>query len=101
MPTKSGQNDSDTSTPRGNGDAIFLATVRRKIDLYIVPLMFAAYTMSYLDELATNYAAVMSLPEDLHLKGDDFSHAGTAFYTTYFVAAIQNSRHIWLIQSEH
>lgn len=36
------------------------------------------------------YAAVMNLPADLKLKGNDFSNAGSAFFIAYLIAEIPN-----------
>ena len=38
------------------------------------------------------YAAVMGLPKDLKLHGDDFTNAATAFFIAYLIAEIPNGR---------
>ncbi|KAG0643144.1 major facilitator superfamily domain-containing protein [Tuber brumale] len=60
----------------------------RKIDWRIVPIMFACYTMQFLDKVLINYAAVMGMPKDLKLKGNDLTWAATSFFIAYFVAEI-------------
>ena len=36
------------------------------------------------------YAAVMGLPKQLQLQGNDFSNAATAFFIAYLIAEIPN-----------
>ncbi|KAK6333635.1 hypothetical protein TWF730_003820 [Orbilia blumenaviensis] len=60
----------------------------KKIDYRIVPIMFACYTMQFIDKVNINYAAVMGLNEDLNLQGNDFSWCATAFFTAFLLAEI-------------
>ncbi|KAH8152090.1 uncharacterized protein LAJ45_04084 [Morchella importuna] len=60
----------------------------RKIDWRIVPIMFACYTMQFVDKVLINYAAVMGLPKDLKLVGNQFTWAATSFFIAYLVAEI-------------
>ncbi|PWW80903.1 MFS general substrate transporter [Tuber magnatum] len=60
----------------------------RKIDWRIVPIMFACYIMQFIDKVLINYAAVMGLPKDLKLKGNQFTWAATTFFIAYLVAEI-------------
>ncbi|RPA93284.1 MFS general substrate transporter [Choiromyces venosus 120613-1] len=60
----------------------------RKIDWRIVPIMFACYTMQFIDKVLINYAAVMGLPKDLKLQGNQFTWAATSFFIAYLVAEI-------------
>ncbi|KAL0633011.1 hypothetical protein Q9L58_008073 [Maublancomyces gigas] len=62
--------------------------VVRKIDWRIIPIMFACYTMQFLDKVLINYAAVMGLPKDLKLVGNQFTWAATAFSIAYLIAEI-------------
>ncbi|KAI9788512.1 MAG: hypothetical protein M1816_006852 [Peltula sp. TS41687] len=71
-------------------DEIDIQTLKRKIDWRIVPIMFACYTMQFIDKVLLNYAAVMGLPRDLHLKGNDFTNAATSFFIAYLIAEIPN-----------
>ncbi|CAM6109359.1 unnamed protein product [Calypogeia fissa] len=75
--------DIDTST-------VDLAKLRRKIDWHIVPFMFLCYTVQFLDKVNLNYAAVMGLNKDLHLEGNDFSNASTAFFIAFLIAELPN-----------
>ena len=84
-----------------------LSKLRRKIDWCIVPVMFLCYTMQFIDKVSLNvskmdltdsradchkYAAVMGLPKDLKLKGNDFSNAATSFFIAYLIAEIPNGK---------
>lgn len=55
----------------------------RKLDLTIVPLMWACYNLQYLDKTLINYANVMGLQEDTGITGNQFSLLATLFYVTY------------------
>ncbi|KAI9824685.1 MAG: hypothetical protein M1826_007263 [Phylliscum demangeonii] len=71
-------------------DELSLKALRRKIDGRIVPIMFAGYTMQFLDKVLLNYAAVMGLNKDLRLVGNNFTDAATAFFIAYLIAEIPN-----------
>ncbi|KAK6534161.1 hypothetical protein TWF281_005496 [Arthrobotrys megalospora] len=60
----------------------------RKIDYRIVPIMFACYTMQFVDKVNINYAAVMGLNQDLRLQGNEFSWCATAFFIAFLLAEI-------------
>ncbi|KAK6516914.1 hypothetical protein TWF506_006798 [Arthrobotrys conoides] len=60
----------------------------KKIDYRIVPIMFACYTMQFIDKVNINYAAVMGLNEDLNLHGNEFSWCATAFFIAFLLAEI-------------
>ena len=95
------------------GDGAGLAALRRKVDWHLVPIMFCCYTMQFIDKVLLNvrrapptpiesrtrgranrgqsqYAAVMGLPAQLKLQGNDFSNAATAFFIAYLIAEIPN-----------
>jgi len=73
----------------------------RKIDWMIMPLMWAAYNLQYLDKVLSrfssgisqkmcliilftvNYASVMGLLSDTNMHTDQFSNLTLAFYVTY------------------
>ncbi|KAI0004772.1 allantoate permease [Xylariaceae sp. FL0662B] len=55
----------------------------RKLDLTIVPIMWACYNLQYLDKTLINYANVMGLQEDTSITGNQFSLLATLFYVTY------------------
>lgn len=58
----------------------------RTIDWKILPFLFAAYFLQFMDKVILNYANVMGIQHDLGMKGDDFSWAGTAFFLGYGLA---------------
>ena len=62
------------------------STLLRKIDWRIVPILFACYTLQFLDKVLINYANVMGLQKDLGMSGNDFSWMATAFFIGYAVA---------------
>ncbi|KAJ5212329.1 uncharacterized protein N7498_003975 [Penicillium cinerascens] len=55
----------------------------RKIDWMIMPLMWAAYNLQYLDKVLINYASVMGLLSDTKMQTNQFSDLTLAFYVTY------------------
>ncbi|KAJ8113680.1 hypothetical protein ONZ43_g5101 [Nemania bipapillata] len=67
----------------------------RKIDARILPLMFAAYFLQFLDKVLINYANIMGLQEDLGMHGQQFSWLATAFFIAYSVAEFPQG---WLLQ---
>ena len=58
----------------------------RTIDWKILPFLFAAYFLQFMDKVILNYANVMGIQHDLGMKGDDFSWAGTTFFIAYGLA---------------
>ncbi|KAK2738250.1 hypothetical protein FQN57_007113 [Myotisia sp. PD_48] len=77
-------NDDGTS----GASPLDLRKIRRKVDWYIIPVMFLCYTMQFVDKVSLNYAAVMGLPKDLKLKNNNFSNAATAFFIAYLIAEV-------------
>ncbi|KAI3324524.1 MFS general substrate transporter [Xylariaceae sp. AK1471] len=67
----------------------------RKIDLHIVPLMFAAYFLQFLDKVLINYANIMGLQKDLGMHGQQFSWLATAFFIAYSISEFPQG---WLLQ---
>lgn len=41
-------------------------------------------------DCVAQYAAVMGLPKDLELGGNDFTNAATAFFIAYLIAEVPN-----------
>jgi hypothetical protein len=58
----------------------------RTIDWKILPLLFAAYFLQFMDKVILNYANVMGIQHDIGMKGNEFSWAGTAFFIAYGLA---------------
>lgn len=67
---------------------VALKVLRRRVDLHIVPIMFMCFVAQFLDKVLLNYAAVMSLNQDLGLEGNDFANANTFTYVALLVAEI-------------
>jgi hypothetical protein len=74
-----------------DSESVDLATLRRKIDWHIVPLMFCCYTMQFLDKVILNYAGVMTIRQDLNLQGNDFSNVATFLFVGLLCFEIPNS----------
>ncbi|RDW77708.1 hypothetical protein BP6252_05761 [Coleophoma cylindrospora] len=72
-------------------ESINLAALRRKIDWSIVPIMFACYTLQFLDKAVLNYAAVMGINQALKLTKNDFSNIASAFYIAFLIAEVPNA----------
>ncbi|KAF5564677.1 major facilitator superfamily domain-containing protein, partial [Fusarium pseudoanthophilum] len=54
--------------------------VRRKIDLYLLPMMMVTGFLQYLDKSTINYSANYGLRESLDMVGTDYSWASSIFY---------------------
>lgn len=63
-----------------------LKRVLRKIDLILMPLMCVAVLMQFLDKTSLNYASLLGLKTDTHLKGQEYSWLGSFFYVGYLIA---------------
>ncbi|KAI4137222.1 MAG: hypothetical protein LQ341_005236 [Variospora aurantia] len=68
-----------------------LSRLRRKIDWWIVPIMFLCYTMQFIDKVSLNYAAVMGLNQELKLKANEFTNAATWFFIAFLIAEVPNA----------
>lgn len=54
------------------------ARVLRKIDIRLVPVLFAIYLIQYLDKNSLNFASVYGLKKATKLEGQDYSWLGTS-----------------------
>ncbi|OQN97274.1 hypothetical protein B0A48_16816 [Cryoendolithus antarcticus] len=72
----------------GGVSELAFAPVRRKVDWRLIPVLFLVYAMNLIDKVSLNYAAVMGLPKDLKLGGNDITNTATAFFAAYLVAEI-------------
>ncbi|KAL2857735.1 major facilitator superfamily domain-containing protein [Aspergillus pseudoustus] len=59
----------------------------RKVDWNILPVMFVAYMLQYLDKSALGNTAIFGIQESLKLVGDQYSWASSAFYFGFLVAS--------------
>ncbi|KAL2855653.1 major facilitator superfamily domain-containing protein [Aspergillus pseudodeflectus] len=64
------------------------AALLRRIDWRIIPIMFLAYFLQFLDKVVLNYANVMGIQADLGMSGNGFSWLATAFFIAYCIAEI-------------
>ncbi|KAM0234094.1 hypothetical protein ACHAP5_010154 [Fusarium lateritium] len=55
-------------------------SVRKKIDLYLLPMMMVTGFLQYLDKSTINYSANYGLRESLNMLGTDYSWASSIFY---------------------
>ncbi|KFY45749.1 hypothetical protein V494_00795 [Pseudogymnoascus sp. VKM F-4513 (FW-928)] len=58
----------------------------RKIDTYLLPLMFMTYGLQALDKALLGYAAAYNLRKDTNLHGSQYSWVASVFYFGYLVA---------------
>ncbi|KAJ5290768.1 hypothetical protein N7478_000019 [Penicillium angulare] len=92
--------DDDGPTPRPNLDE---AALIRKIDIHVMPMLFAIYFVAFLDRVNISNALTMSMPDDLDLYGDRENVALLIFYIPYIIFEIPSNivmkklkPHIWL-----
>ncbi|SCU92719.1 LAFA_0F12420g1_1 [Lachancea sp. 'fantastica'] len=64
----------------------------RKVDLYIQPMIWALYTLQYMDKVTNSYAGVMGIQKDLNFAPNEFAWLGTAFYLAYLGAEFPMSQ---------
>ncbi|TFK53036.1 MFS general substrate transporter [Heliocybe sulcata] len=57
--------------------------LKRKIDLYLLPLMWLCYGVQQADKTSIGTQATFGLREDTHLVGQQYSWLTTIFYITY------------------
>ncbi|KAI9158878.1 Thiamine pathway transporter THI73 [Paramyrothecium foliicola] len=78
-------------------ETVDIDKLRHKIDWRIVPLMFCCYTMQFLDKVILNYAAVMGLPKDLKLQGNEFSNIATFLFVGLLCFEIPNTYFLQMV----
>lgn len=66
-------------------DPIFEKKVRRKIDLFVLPLMCALMSCQLMDKSTNSYASIIGLRSDLKMTSQEYSWVGSAFYLGYLV----------------
>ncbi|KAK2033158.1 major facilitator superfamily transporter [Colletotrichum zoysiae] len=57
--------------------------LKRKVDKYLLPLMWVCYGIQQVDKTALGTQAIFGLREDTGLKGQEYSWLTTIFYITY------------------
>ena len=63
-----------------------LKHVLRKLDYVLMPLMCIAVLLQFLDKTTLNYASLLGIKKDTHLKGQEYSWLGSFFYVGYLIA---------------
>ncbi|KAF8707679.1 MFS general substrate transporter, partial [Rhizoctonia solani] len=76
-------------------DAEEARRIRAKIDWVILPLLFALYTLQFVDKGTLGASSVLGIIQDNHLTTDQFNTLGSAFYIGYIVFAYPHS---WALQ---
>ncbi|KAF3013722.1 hypothetical protein E8E14_005767 [Neopestalotiopsis sp. 37M] len=64
--------------------------LRKRIDLRLMPFLCACYTLNFVDKVLLNYAKIMGLEASLHLAGNDYSNASSAFYIAVLLFSLPN-----------
>jgi hypothetical protein len=87
--------DYQTLESRGSQWAITISEKQlvRKIDLRILPILCSVYFFQFMDKIILNYANVMGFQAELHMTGNEFSWAGTAFFLGYMAAEFPQGLH--------
>ncbi|KAH8900862.1 putative MFS transporter [Thozetella sp. PMI_491] len=57
----------------------------RKIDFFVLPLLFGTYALQNIDKSCLGYAAVFTLSKDLGLVGTEYQWLASLFYFGYLV----------------
>lgn len=63
----------------------------RKFDFHIVPWLFGLWLLAFIDRSNIGNANIVGLPNDLHLKGNDFNIALTVFYVPYILFEVPSN----------
>ncbi|KAJ5366697.1 hypothetical protein N7541_000638 [Penicillium brevicompactum] len=99
-PTSSLPSDEEGHVSPSNVDD---AALVRKIDMRVMPMLFAIYFVAFLDRVNISNALTMSMPEDLNLYGDRANIALLIFYIPYVLLEIPSNiimkklkPHVWL-----
>ncbi|KUI53337.1 hypothetical protein VP1G_00812 [Cytospora mali] len=65
--------------------------IRDKADWVILPLLFALFTLQFVDKSTIGASAVLGLIEDNHLTADQFNTIGSSFYIGYIISVYPHS----------
>ncbi|KAI0023576.1 major facilitator superfamily domain-containing protein [Xylariomycetidae sp. FL0641] len=66
-------------------------TMRRKLDLQIVPIVTILYLLCFLDRVNIGNARIQGMSEDLDLKGYRFNIATSIFYVVYLTIEVPSN----------
>ncbi|RDI83554.1 hypothetical protein Vi05172_g6518 [Venturia inaequalis] len=67
----------------------------RKIDVYLIPIMFFMYGIQQTDKTSISIQALFGMRTDTHLVGQQFQWLTTIFYLTYLIGEFPST---WLLQ---
>ncbi|KAH6880705.1 major facilitator superfamily transporter [Thelonectria olida] len=70
--------------PRNAEDGEMAKRVLRKIDYYIIPVLFITYILNFMDKTILSSASVFGLRDDTKLQGQNYSWVSSIFYFGYF-----------------
>ncbi|KZL87103.1 major facilitator superfamily transporter [Colletotrichum incanum] len=76
----------------------YFRTLRFKIDLWLLPLMWVCYGTQQADKTSLSVQAVFGIREDTGLIGEQFNWLSTMFYLSYLICEFPGN---WLIQKTH
>ncbi|KAG9771831.1 MFS general substrate transporter, partial [Aureobasidium melanogenum] len=74
------------------------ARLRRKLDLYIAPVMMLLMLISYLDRGNIGFAATQGMSDDIGLTGNQLNTAVSIFYIFYVLAEFPTSIYVKRLQ---
>jgi len=60
--------------------------IRKRIDMFLLPLFLITQTLQYLDKTALNYAKVFGMETAMGMSGNQFSLGAAIFYIGYMVS---------------
>ncbi|KAI1632547.1 major facilitator superfamily domain-containing protein [Biscogniauxia mediterranea] len=63
----------------------------RKIDLYVYPILFLVYMMSFLDRINISNARIQGMTEDLDLVGNRFNIALFVYFVPYILLEVPSN----------
>ena len=91
---KSTQNIQDTESEesaRGPSSSEADARVLRKCDLYVMPMLYVFYALSYLDRINIGNARIEGLEKDLDMAGHDYNVALQVFFVPYILLEVPSN----------
>ncbi|KIO26062.1 hypothetical protein M407DRAFT_24622 [Tulasnella calospora MUT 4182] len=59
--------------------------VRNKLDWHMLPLLFALYTLQFIDKGSLASSSILGVIPDNHLNANQFNNLSTAFYIGYII----------------
>ncbi|PVF93087.1 MFS general substrate transporter [Serendipita vermifera] len=72
-------------------DQLEARRVKRKLDWRILPLLFAIYTLQFLDKTSIGASSILGILQDNKLTGEHLNNLSTFFYVGYLVSQLPHS----------